>query len=120
MGEYEDLIAGLREPTRSLRHQIPAAWDGFLSLHEGAMGEGELSRGLKEGVALAISVVKGCEGCIAHHAKAAARAGARPAQIAELLSVALLMDGGSSSVHAPRAWDAFLHFDEERATGTTG
>ena len=65
-----------------MRHRIPAAWEGVLSLHEGAMGDGELSRDLKEGVALAISVVKGCEGCIAYYAEAAARAGARPGQIA--------------------------------------
>lgn len=62
------------------------------------------------GEALAISVVKRCDGCIAYHAKAAARAGATPAEVAELLGVALLMDGGTANVYAPRAWEAFNEF----------
>jgi alkylhydroperoxidase/carboxymuconolactone decarboxylase family protein YurZ len=55
-------------------------------------------------------VVKRCDGCIAYHAKAAARAGATPGEVAELLGVALLMDGGTASVYAPRAWEAFTEF----------
>jgi hypothetical protein len=30
--------------------------------------------------------------------------------VAELLGVALLMDGGTASVYAPRAWEAFGEF----------
>ena len=48
-----------------------------------------------------MSVVKRCDGCIAYHAKAAARAGATPGEVAEMLGVALLMDGGTASVYAP-------------------
>jgi AhpD family alkylhydroperoxidase len=63
------------------------------------------------GVASAtISVVKGCEGCIAHHARRAAPLGATEREVAEILAVALLMDGGPATVHGPRAWDAFLEF----------
>ncbi len=74
---------------------------------------------LKEAVALAISVVKRCDGCIAYHAKAAAKAGATPEEVAELLGVALMMDGGTASVYAPRAWEAFEEFRTELA-GATG
>jgi alkylhydroperoxidase/carboxymuconolactone decarboxylase family protein YurZ len=55
-------------------------------------------------------VVQRCDGCIAYHAKAAARAGATDAEVAELLGVALLMGGGTASVYAPRAWAAFQEF----------
>lgn len=70
----------------------------------------EMRTELKELVALAIAVVKGCDGCIAHHAKAAARAGAAADEVAETLSVALLMDGGTATVYGPRAWAAFEEF----------
>jgi AhpD family alkylhydroperoxidase len=100
----------LREPTKSLRRAIPATWDGFLALHGAAMGDGVVSGALKESIALALSVAKHCDGCIAYHAKAAARAGATPEQVAEVLGVALLMDGGTASVYAPRAWQAFHEF----------
>ena len=109
------LLDDLREPTRSLRHAIPATWAGFVSLHDAAMAPGELPVRLKEAAALAISVVKRCDGCIAYHAKAAARAGATPGEVAELLGVALLMDGGTASVYAPRAWQAFQEFAAARA-----
>ena len=61
-------------------------------------------------MALAIAVVKECDGCIAYHAKAAARRGATADEVAETLGVALLMDGGSASVNGPRAWQAFAEF----------
>jgi alkylhydroperoxidase/carboxymuconolactone decarboxylase family protein YurZ len=54
-----------------------------------------------------------CDGCIAYHAKAAARAGATPGEVAEMLGVALLLTGGTASVYAPRAWEAFLEFSDE-------
>jgi len=85
------------------------------------MADGEVPTRLKEAAALAMSVVKRCDGCIAYHAKAAARAGATPGEVAELLGVALLMDGGTASVYAPRAWEAFTEFATmEAGTDTAG
>jgi AhpD family alkylhydroperoxidase len=121
MARHGETLRELRVPTRSLRHAIPETWAGFVGLHDAAMAEGEVPTRLKEAVALAISVVKRCDGCIAYHAKAAARAGATPAEVAELLGVALLMDGGTASVYAPRAWEAFSEFSASttaaRSTG---
>ena len=113
MEHNHEVLDDLREPTRSLRHAMPETWAAFQSLHSVAMADGEIPVALKEGVALALSVVKRCDGCIAYHARAAARAGATQAQIAELLGLALLMDGGTASVYAPRAWAAFLEFEAE-------
>jgi AhpD family alkylhydroperoxidase len=110
MVSHGETLQELRQPTRSLRHSIPDTWAGFVALHDAAVADGEVSRRLKEAAALAMSVVKHCDGCIAYHAKAAARAGATPGEVAELLGVALLMDGGTASVYAPRAWEAFGEF----------
>jgi AhpD family alkylhydroperoxidase len=119
MARYGETMSELREPTRSLRHAIPETWAGFVGLHDAAMAEGEVPPRLKEAVALAISVVKRCDGCIAYHAKAAARAGATPGEVAELLGVALLMDGGTASVYAPRAWEAFGEFSALTTAATS-
>lgn len=118
MGHHHEVLQDLREPTRSLRHAIPGTWAGFQALHGAAVAEGEVPARLKEATALAISVAKRCDGCIAYHAKAAAKAGATPGEVAELLGVALLMDGGTASVYAPRAWAAFLEFSEEMPAAT--
>lgn len=101
------VLDDLREPTRTLRHAIPEVWAGFSQLHRAAMGPGALTPKEKELIALALAVVKRCDGCIASHARAAARAGATSAEAAEALGVALLMDGGPASVYAPRAWRVF-------------
>jgi AhpD family alkylhydroperoxidase len=115
---HHKVIDDLREPTRSLRAAIPDAWAGFSSLHREAMADGAVPTRLKEVTALVLSVVKHCDGCIAYHAKAAARAGATPAEVAELLGVALLMDGGTASVYAPRAWAAYNEFAETSGSVT--
>jgi AhpD family alkylhydroperoxidase len=115
MEHNHEVLDDLRKPTSSLRHAIPEAWAGFVSLHGAAMGDGEVPVRTKEAVALAISVVKRCDGCIAYHAKGATRAGATRGEIAEILGVALLMDGGTASVYAPRAWEAFLEFESGTA-----
>ena len=120
MGDYTDIIDELKAPTRSLREAIPAAWSGFSDLHKAAVADGALSGKVKELMALAIAVVKQCDGCIAYHAKAAARRGATGPEVAEALGVALLMDGGTATVYGPRAWDAFEEFAPETARPVSG
>lgn len=111
---YTDVIDELKGPTRSLRQAIPETWGAFGELHQSAVAEGDVPARLKELVALAIAVVKQCDGCIAYHAKAAARRGATPEEVAEVLGVALLMDGGTASVYGPRAWEAYQEFAPDR------
>jgi AhpD family alkylhydroperoxidase len=116
MAHFHDVLAELREPTRELRRAIPDAWSGFAQLHEHALASGVVPAHLKELIALAISVSKQCDGCIANHARNAASKGASREELAEVLAVALLMDGGPASVYAPRAWAAFEEFAPPRTT----
>jgi AhpD family alkylhydroperoxidase len=120
---HHELLEHLRAPTKALRKAIPDVWDGFLKMHSAAVADGVVPAPLKESAALAIAVVKGCEGCIAYHAKAAAKAGASPDEVAEMLGIAVLMDGGTATVYAPHAWEAFTEFaagdDARRSTRET-
>ena len=110
MAHHQDVIDDLRSPTRALRRAAPEAWAGFAQLHDAALRDGALSSRTKELMALVAAVVKHCDGCIAYHAKAAARQGATPAEVAEALGVALLMDGGAATTYGPRAWEAYEQF----------
>ena len=110
MATAREVLDELRVPTRELRKAAPDAWAGFGQMHDAAMAEGALSSRTKELMALVIAVVKQCDGCIASHARAAALHGATPEEVAEALSVALLMDGGTATVYAPRAWAAYQEF----------
>ena len=110
MDHYRDVAARLREPTKALRTAIPEVWGGFGDLHQAAVADGALPARTKELMALAIAVVKQCDGCIAYHARAAVARGATAEECAEAIGVALLMDGGTASVYGPRAFAAFHEF----------
>jgi AhpD family alkylhydroperoxidase len=118
MDHYSAVISDLVEPTTSLRDATPEVWAAFGHLHKAAVADGALPAKVKELMALTIAVVKHCDGCIAYHAKGAARRGATPEEVAEALGVALLMDGGTASVYAPRAWDAYREFARPRPART--
>ena len=95
---------------RQLRRAIPDVYKGFGELHHAAFAPGDLDVRTKELIALAIGVVEGCDGCIASHAQAAARAGASRQEAAEAIGVTFLMKGGPATIYGPRAYDAFCEF----------
>ncbi len=95
---------------RDLRHQIPDVMKAFSDLHGAVMKAGALETKTKELIALAISVSHRCDGCIASHARGAARKGATEAEVAEAIGVAVLMTGGPATVYGPRALAAFKEY----------
>jgi AhpD family alkylhydroperoxidase len=102
----------LRLPAAALRRAIPDVYEGFNHLHNAAFAEASLTRRHKELIALAIGVAQMCDGCIASHARGAAKFGATPEEVAETLGVAILMMGGPGTVYGPRAFAAFNEFYE--------
>ena len=100
---------------RELRRSIPEVYRGFGELHQAAFAEGALDTKTKELIALTIGVVEGCDGCIASHAQAAARAGASRQEAAEAIGVTFLMKGGPATIYGPRAYDAFCEFADALA-----
>ncbi|BBZ68662.1 alkyl hydroperoxide reductase AhpD [Mycolicibacterium insubricum] len=105
-----DLLTTLNAQARELRKHIPDVYQGFAATHKAAMAEGALSTKVKELIALAIGVTNRCDGCIASHARGAARAGATKEEAAEAMGVAILLNGGHSTVYGPRAYAAFCEF----------
>jgi AhpD family alkylhydroperoxidase len=103
---------------RELRRAVPGVYKGFAELHHAAFEKGALETRTKELIALAIGVVEGCDGCIASHAQAAARAGATRQEAAEAIGVPFLMKGGPATIYGPRAYAAFCEFAEEPHVAT--
>lgn len=108
-----DVLNELRTPSRNLRRLIPDVYAGFVQTSRAAMAAGELDVKTKELIALAIAVTKQCDGCIASHARGAAGAGATEQEVAEMLGVAIFMNGGPGTVYAPRALSAFHEYAGE-------
>ena len=114
-GHGKAVLEGLREPGGALREQIPDVYEGFSQLNKAALREGHLDVKTKELIAFAIAVSKQCDGCIASHARGAARAGASLQEAAEAIGVTFLMNGGPATVYGPRAYAAFREFREQLA-----
>ena len=102
-----EVLGELRQPARDLREHIPDVIGGYATMQRAALAEGALSTKVKELIALAISVSKECDGCIAAHARGAARQNATEEEVAEAIGVAVLLNGGPGTVWGPRALSAF-------------
>ena len=113
----KQVLADLSPLHRELRRAIPDVYKGFGELHRAAFTPGSLDVRTKELIALAIGVVEGCDGCIASHAQAAARAGATRQEAAEAIGVTFLMKGGPATIYGPRAYDAFCEFADAAEAG---
>lgn len=111
----KDVMDALREPAAKLRSMIPDVYAGYTATHRAVFTDGALDRRTKELIALAVAVATRCDGCIASHARGAARAGATPEEVAEALGVTILMQGGPGTVYAPRALDAYFDFQQPPA-----
>jgi AhpD family alkylhydroperoxidase len=106
----KDVQSELAPLTKDLRNAIPDVYRGFGEMHAAAFKPGALDAKTKELIALAIAVSVRCDGCIAAHAKGAARNGATEAEVAETLGVTISMNGGPATVYGPRAFAAFKEF----------
>ncbi|SRR6266571_3230790 len=103
---HDELVAAGRQ----LREKIPDVYAGYARMSKAAMAGGELPARMRELIALAIAVTRECDGCIAAHARGAARQGAGEQEVADALGVTILMNGGPGTVWAPRAFAAFREF----------
>jgi AhpD family alkylhydroperoxidase len=108
--DYVEYHQHLEELLVQLGRELPGPMTGFARLHKKAVEDGALSRKVKEMMALAISIVVGCEGCIAYHVHDAVEAGATRPELLEAVGVGLLMGGGPGSMYAAHALDAIEQF----------
>jgi len=93
--------------------EIPEPMKGFAALHESSLKPAALDRKTKELIALGIAITVRCDGCISFHVHDAMAAGASKAEIAETVSVAILMGGGPSVVYGIEAMQALSQYQEQ-------
>ena len=108
---HSELLNGFRQ----LRRAAPDVMAGFNELHRSAVTEGAVSTKHKELMAAAIAVAGQCQGCIALHVRAAAKAGASEAELRETVGVAILMGGGPAAVYGAEALEAFEQFTKDKS-----
>jgi AhpD family alkylhydroperoxidase len=110
MPTARDVRKELAEPARRLREGIPDVIGAYATMQREVLEDGALSAKVKELIALAIGATKECDGCIAAHGLGAARHDATEAEVAEVMGVVILMNGGPGTVWGARALDAYREF----------
>ena len=90
--------------------EVPDVMHGFGALHASSLKDGALNSKTKELIALGIAITVRCDGCISFHVHDAMQAGASKEEIAETVSVAILMGGGPSVVYGIEAMQAVSQF----------
>ncbi len=119
MDHFHQVQEDLRGPSRELRQAIPDVMAARAALHSAAFAEGALPAKVKELVALSIAITRECDGCIAAHARGAVRRGATREEVAEMIGVAISMNGGPGTVWGPRALAAFDEFSAQEPSAPT-
>lgn len=79
----------------------------FKSLSDAVVREGNVSSALKELIATAIAVARGCDDCILYHVAEAKKHGADRETLVEIVAVSIEMSGGPGAVYAAKALEAF-------------
>jgi AhpD family alkylhydroperoxidase len=107
----------LREPAKSLYKEIPDVMSGYAAMSAAAFRDGQLPAKTKELVALAIAISRECDGCIVAHVRNVVRLGVSRGELAELIGVAIVMNGGPGTVWGPRALRAYDEVVADQAAG---
>ncbi|PSF09722.1 carboxymuconolactone decarboxylase family protein [Marinobacter fuscus] len=113
MKNFPESFEELKVWMDKLGMEIPDVMKGFSALHEASTKPGALDSKTKELIALGIAITVRCDGCIAFHVHDALEAGATRDEIAETVSVAILMGGGPSVVYGTEALQALSQFEEQ-------
>lgn len=113
MKNFPEHYKELNDWMKKLGLVVPEVMQGFGMLHKAATKPGALDSKTKELIALGIAVTVRCDGCISFHVHDALKAGASNQEIAETVSVAILMGGGPSVMYGIEAMQALSQYEEQ-------
>jgi AhpD family alkylhydroperoxidase len=108
--DFPELNTRLLRGINRLRESAPGTMGGIAEMAGAASSDGALDAKTKELIALAISVAIRSDNCIAFHARAAVELGATRDEAEEAIAMALYLGGGSVTLAAADALDAFDQF----------
>lgn len=113
---YVEQLQKFEQSWKELSSDQPAFTTAFWKLRSAVREPGALDTKTKELIAIAISVARNCDGCLAHHIYDALAAGATREEITDALGVAVLMCGGTGAVYATHALEALDQFSAASET----
>ena len=107
MSDNQGRLNEINNRFSNLYKSTPNLMGAFQNLMGEAAKDAEFSSAIKELIALALAVAKGCEDCIIFHASKAKQQGATREELVEVLGVCIEMGGGPSAVYAAKSLEIF-------------
>jgi AhpD family alkylhydroperoxidase len=107
MTDARQKLAAMNARAAALYKADPKTTSAFRGLMTAAMRPGRISPAMKELIALAVAIGRGCEDCVVFHTSEAKSHGADRDELLEVLAVAVEMSGGPGTVYAAKALAAF-------------
>ena len=117
MDEFEDFKIQRREMSEKIFNLQNKQINRFYALDTGAYQEGVLSVKIKELMGLSTSLVLRCEDCIRYHMIRAVQEGCTDDEIAETLSIALIVGGSIVIPEMRRAVDSLFKLRTKQQKG---
>jgi AhpD family alkylhydroperoxidase len=105
--DWKEILQAFSKNSSAFAKVAPDTMKAFGGLAQVATRDGALDKKTKELMATAISICIRCEGCIAYHTYSAIKAGATREEMIEVISLAIEMGGGPSTVYGSAALEAF-------------
>ena len=115
--DFKEQLATTNANLANYREIQPTGAAGFTKLHQNTMFGDEVSAKHKELIALAVGIVRQCADCIGFHVQAEIKAGASKQEIAETVSVCIMMGGGPAYMYGARALEAYDQLEPELRKG---
>lgn len=107
MAEAKRRLDQMNARAAALYKADPKTMSAFRGLMLAAGRQGRIGPAMKEMIALAVAIGRGCEDCVIFHATEAKSHGAGRDELLEVLAIAIEMSGGPGTVYAAKALEAF-------------
>ncbi|HOQ05569.1 MAG TPA: carboxymuconolactone decarboxylase family protein [Anaerohalosphaeraceae bacterium] len=105
MKKLEELSQKRKASHTKLISMKSKVYEKFIEMEQATYTDGHLPKGIKELIAVGISVSINCESCMQWHIEQAAKAGHTQEQVLEAIEVGIEMSGGPGTVAARFALD---------------
>ena len=100
MNKIEEIKKARHFAHKKLIDKNSKVYKTFLEMERSTYTDGNLSKKVKELIAVGISIVINCESCMQWHIEQAAKAGASEQEVLEAIEVGMEMGGGPATVSA--------------------
>lgn len=105
--DWSEVLKDVRKSTPLLKQANGDMMSAFEAVRQASHSEDVLDAKTRELIAIAVSVSRHCEGCIASHVQKAKQAGATREEIGASIGVAIAIAAGSAYVYSLKALDAY-------------